>query len=76
MTITASSGNIIFKDTTLEYHTKTLCFLTYIYIYIYFLNSLRIHEKNTKKNHNYIVSFYVIKTFVILYVKKKLIFPA
>ena len=36
----------------------------YIYIYIYIYNSLRIHEENTKENHNRIVSLYVIKTHV------------
>ena len=29
-------------------------------------NSLRIHEENTKENHNHVVSLYVIKTHVTL----------
>ena len=41
----------------------------YIYIYIYIYNSLRIHEENTKENHNRIVFLYVIKTHVSLYAK-------
>jgi hypothetical protein len=35
----------------------------YIYIYIYFKNSLIIHNENTKKNHKRVVSLYVDKDF-------------
>ena len=31
-----------------------------------FKNSLRIHEENAKRNHNRVVSLYVIKTCVTL----------
>ena len=34
-----------------------------IVIYIYFKNSLIIHEENTKKNHKRVVSLYVDKDF-------------
>ena len=41
-----------------------------IYIYIYLKNPLKIHEENTKENHNGAASIYVIKIHVPLYVKK------
>ena len=34
---------------------------------LYLKNSLRIHEENTKENHNRVVSLYVIKTRVTLF---------
>ena len=37
---------------------------------------LRIHEENTKENHNRVGPSYVIKTHVSLYLKKKLLFSA
>ena len=52
----------------------------YIYMYIYVCiyicvcvlkNSLKIHEENTKENHNRVGSIYVITIHVPLYLKKK-----
>ena len=43
---------------------------------IFFQNSFKTHEENTKENDIHVVSLYVIKTEDILYVKKKLIFLA
>jgi hypothetical protein len=34
-----------------------------VYDYMYFKNSLIIHEENTKKNHKRVVSLYVDKDF-------------
>ena len=34
--------------------------------YFYFKNSLKIHEENTKENHNRVVSLNVIKTRVTI----------
>ena len=70
------------RDTQAILHFLNIYIYTHIYIYIYihiyiyiYIYLLTIHEENTKENHNRIVSLYVIKTDVNLYLKK-LIFSA